>query len=600
MAESDRKESETAASSPSSSHNAGPNGLRAVKDRNCPYCGQAFTSSSLGRHLDLYIKPKNPKPPDGIHDVEGIRNLRGGITRRQPKANLKEGANINASGWLKEPANSEGTSKCGLTSKSTAPKLDNAILAESSAATSPTTTKDDEKYQTFLNAPNWQATGIINNLPPRVPSRSHAPTPTGQTQRMHEMRKDTMTGQKIQRPDYEVESMWKLQEDAEVGRAAELAFRELMSSLQAAQQKVESKQLFDGIDFLSLSFPALCLAILPEPPTLFSTTPFPGSESWALAPPGRKQFESLNRLVHQQIAAIREGDDSRFPSNLAFKHSMHVQRAYEHWQAMSDEERASAWTLETLRAFARMKEEKSATRQKLEAAHTRIRHLEAEFDRLSRFQLPREYLLYPPNTIPISAPTLKEFGNINPQSCMELASYDADAIINKWRAIVRAMKRRPLPSKDATQTASEPNPTDQRYESSNMNVRSSASMMRGDMILNGSVFGINGAMPRKEVATSALTTDNVAYETPPNPGTVMDDEEDCDTAANPKKPIVEDSECFSLSAERMALVKNGGQHGDKNDVINANGKRPIDPAAVYGRADGPKMYKDQRDGRPDG
>lgn len=58
---------------------------KAPKDKNCPYCGQAFTSSSLGRHLDLYIKSKNPKAPDGLHDVDEIRKLRGGITRRQPR-----------------------------------------------------------------------------------------------------------------------------------------------------------------------------------------------------------------------------------------------------------------------------------------------------------------------------------------------------------------------------------------------------------------------------------------------------------------------------------------------------------------------------------
>jgi protein-disulfide isomerase len=35
---------------------------KAPKDRNCPFCNQAFTSSSLGRHLDLYIKPKVSLP----------------------------------------------------------------------------------------------------------------------------------------------------------------------------------------------------------------------------------------------------------------------------------------------------------------------------------------------------------------------------------------------------------------------------------------------------------------------------------------------------------------------------------------------------------
>lgn len=62
--------------------------LKAAKDKNCPFCGQAFTSSSLGRHLDLYIRAKNPKAPDGIHVVDEIRKLRGGITRRQAKGSV--------------------------------------------------------------------------------------------------------------------------------------------------------------------------------------------------------------------------------------------------------------------------------------------------------------------------------------------------------------------------------------------------------------------------------------------------------------------------------------------------------------------------------
>ncbi|KAH7176042.1 hypothetical protein EDB81DRAFT_874859 [Dactylonectria macrodidyma] len=60
------------------------------KDKTCPYCGQAFTSSSLSRHLDLYIKEKNPKAPDGIHDADAIRKLREGITRRRPIGGRRE------------------------------------------------------------------------------------------------------------------------------------------------------------------------------------------------------------------------------------------------------------------------------------------------------------------------------------------------------------------------------------------------------------------------------------------------------------------------------------------------------------------------------
>jgi hypothetical protein len=70
--------------------NADPPLLKAPKDKNCPFCGQAFTSSSLGRHLDLYIRPKNPKAADGIHLVDEIRKLRGGITRRQAKGSISK------------------------------------------------------------------------------------------------------------------------------------------------------------------------------------------------------------------------------------------------------------------------------------------------------------------------------------------------------------------------------------------------------------------------------------------------------------------------------------------------------------------------------
>jgi hypothetical protein len=60
----------------------------ALKDRKCTFCRQTFTSSALGRHLDLYIRSKNPAKPDGIHLVDKILELRGGIKRRQAKSRV--------------------------------------------------------------------------------------------------------------------------------------------------------------------------------------------------------------------------------------------------------------------------------------------------------------------------------------------------------------------------------------------------------------------------------------------------------------------------------------------------------------------------------
>ncbi|KAF2772360.1 hypothetical protein EJ03DRAFT_266766, partial [Teratosphaeria nubilosa] len=329
MAENGEKEqTDTAASTPTSSHQDGraDAATKAPKDRSCPFCGQAFTSSSLGRHLDLYIKPKNPKPPDGVHDVEEIMKMRGGITRRQPKSGSKAAAaSVGASAWH-------------------------------STRSKDSTPQEKSGPRSVTNSSHWMNTGIIPNLPPRAPSRDTTDSnATGQAQRMQEMRQDS-AGQKTPRPEPDAESaesMWKLHEDAEVGRAAELALREILSSIHAARQRSEPKHLFEDVDFFALSFPGLCLAILPAPSTLFTPTPFPGGESWTLTPPGQKQYETLNRLVHAKVKEVQNGDISRFPDSLHFKHSLHLQGAFEHWQNMSEADQASVWTLETLRAFSK-------------------------------------------------------------------------------------------------------------------------------------------------------------------------------------------------------------------------------------------------------
>ena len=235
---------------------------------------------------------------------------------------------------------------------------------------------------------------MINDIPSKVPSRTNAATPTGQAQRVQDMRRDA-AGSRVQRPDYESEGMWKLQEAAEVGRAAELALREVLASLEAASRKTESKQLFEDVDFLSQSFPGLCLAILPAPSTLFSPTPFATADSWTLSPPGQRQFEAINRRVIEQVASKRNGVLENFKDSLVFRHSAHVQGAWEHWQCMSESDKASAWQLELCRAYARATDTRHALHFELEAAQTRIRHLEADYDRLSRCQLPREYLMHP-------------------------------------------------------------------------------------------------------------------------------------------------------------------------------------------------------------
>ncbi|RMY86698.1 hypothetical protein D0862_10853 [Hortaea werneckii] len=649
-----RPEHETGASTPTSSHHADSSSqnLRSAKDRSCPFCGQAFTSSSLGRHLDLYIKPRNPKPADGVHDVEEIKKLRGGITRRQPKANLKPGANINASGWGKngseagtpdpEPSGSGsggggGSGSAGKT-HSGRPSLHPrhglaARVTDASPEYEPPSKpmrEHQEPVQTSFNAPNWQATGVINDLPPRRPSSNPLQRHSeqfGQVQRIQQMRKDN-SGNRVQRPETEDLSTLKLQEAAEVGRAAELALREIMGSLEAAKAKTEPKQLFEDVDFFSLSFPGLCLALLPAPPTLFSSTPFPGPDTWTLKPPGPAQMESLSNALNHRIATVRNYNINNWLDSDVFRHNAHLQSAFEHWSQLSESQRQEAWTLETLRSMSRANETKEHKQTELEAAQNRIRHIEAEYDRLSRCQLPREYLLHPPNTVPTPAALLKEMQHSSSHLYAQAAAdvdYDADALLKKWRTAVQATQRR---STAPTAPASGGKPTHSAAAAGKAAARPdiinyerhetdpSSEQMKGDMIIQGAIFGVGGPMSRPNPGGNIHdspacdhTTVGWDYETPPNPGIVVDEmvdgEEDAaGEEAEDAEGEADDDDDNDEAAKHgnkpsSALVRHT-RSGIRNEKVNGvtglngNGKRPFGgPIATNGRAGGPKVLRER-------
>ncbi|KAI7157923.1 hypothetical protein KC349_g5230 [Hortaea werneckii] len=642
---------ETVASTPTSSHHADRDGssqsLRSAKDRSCPFCGQAFTSSSLGRHLDLYIKPRNPKPADGVHDVEEIKKLRGGITRRQPKANLKPGANINASGWGKngseagspdpEPSGrgSGGSGGGGSAGKahSSGPSLHPrhglaARVTDASPEYEPPSNPMREHrgpVQTSFNAPNWQATGVINDLPPRRPSSNPSQRhgeQFGQVQRIQQMRKDN-AGNRVQRLETEDISTLKLQEAAEVGRAAELALREIMGSLEAAKAKIEPKQLFEDVDFFSLSFPGLCLALLPAPPTLFSSTPFPGTNTWTLKPPGPAQMESLSNALVHRITTVRNYNVDNWLDSDVFRHNAHLQSAFEHWSQLSESQRQEAWTLETLRSMTRANETKEQEKTEFEAAQNRIRHLEAEYDRLSRCQLPREYLLHPPNTVPTPAALMKEMQHASSHSYAQAATdvnYDADALLGKWRTAVKATQRRSAAQAASTSGGRATHhgaagKADARNDIINYERHEkdpSSEQMKGDMIMQGAIFGVGGPMSRPkpggdihESSACDQTTVGWDYETPPNPGVVVEDEmvDGEEDAAGEEDEDAEgeaDDDDATKHGDRLssALVRqtrSGIRNEKVNGVtgLNGNGKRPLGATGTKCRAGGPKVLKER-------
>lgn len=186
----------------------------APKDKSCPYCGQAFTSSSLGRHLDLYIKEKNPKPPDGVHDVEAIKKLRGNITRRQPRGSI---------GGRRDGSTPAGTPKLGTKQDS--------IAQDSDGFRSPVLSKEGftvDATMKYLHPfqPTWEATGVMNDIPGKVADSAQDQTKRPAVQR-------TVSKQAIQKVQFDVKQ--KLADAMDTARAAELALRELVSSWRAAK-----------------------------------------------------------------------------------------------------------------------------------------------------------------------------------------------------------------------------------------------------------------------------------------------------------------------------------------------------------------------------
>lgn len=528
----DGKQDATAASSPASdgnndanSHEQGQDAAgRLPKDRECVFCGQAFTSSSLGRHLDLYIKPKNPKPADGVHNVDEIRKIRGGITRRQPRNSLK----------TREDSTAEKQDNANKSDRQWRETDDRGMLrtSDNTPAASPVLAREGSGRGVFVNTPSWQSTGVINNIPPRAPSRANTDAAaTGQAQRVQEMRRDTTSGVRTQRPAQEVEDVGKLREQAETGKAAEMALREIMGSLQAARRKIDPGPIYEDFDFFAQSFPGLCLNILPPPTTLFSPAPFASPESWSLKPPGQQQSEVMNRLFNERCREMR-AVDSRHPHDaVIFRHSAHLQGAFENWRLMSDKDQQAAWTLEALRCFTTSRDTNNKLKRRLADAEQHASHLESQYDRLARCQLPREWLVRPPKTTSISSSIAREMDKL-PGGSLD-TEYDPETIISRWRETARSVTRPPRQS-----TAHMPN----YAESAMKSAQGGGTSLPESMIMSGTVSGVGGPISRtgntdyhrlEHLGPNNRVQETVSYETPPHPGTILDDDESAPQTASP-------------------------------------------------------------------
>ncbi|KAF2117437.1 hypothetical protein BDV96DRAFT_490507 [Lophiotrema nucula] len=387
--------------------------LKAPKDKNCPFCGQAFTSSSLGRHLDLYIRQKNPKAPDGIHEVEEIKKIRSGITRRQVKA-----ASIKKEGG--------GTST---------PSKKQSVTGDASPTIVHSPSEADDslilpKTRPQFNDVSWQSNGApLRTLGAKTP----------------EVRRTV--SRQVQKA--ELDQRHKTTDDADTVQATEMALREVLKTVREANAKTSNVGLFD-FDPYTLSFPSLCLHILPAPPTLFSHTPFPTNETWSIHPPGKQQYDALNKQVRERLLAYQRqkqinqlyppnsnpstAHNSPLPTPPLFdpdpqKLFSHVTEAFTQWKALTEKQRQEAWQLEVLRAHARETDLRKEAEMSLENARREIEHLKA-----NRWSSGAPELS--PIRLNICPETSKELGKHG----LDFRNWDYDRLIEKWKGVVKEGK----------------------------------------------------------------------------------------------------------------------------------------------------------------
>ncbi|TGJ83529.1 hypothetical protein E0Z10_g5230 [Xylaria hypoxylon] len=425
--------STTAAESPAAQK------ISSSKDKSCPYCGQAFTSSSLGRHLDLYIKEKNPKPSDGIHDVDAIRKMRESITRRQPKGSHPR----HDRDWDRDNTN-PGTPASSSRKSPGATPASAPASAPDPITRPPAIPKDgqfavDTQSLRFPFQASWEATGVINDIPPTTGNHGSGSGSNWESLRataspgretsgrpQNPQRAPSRAAQRIQ-----FDTKQRLADAVDTARAAELALRELLSSMRAAKQHVDMNSLPFDFEPLALDFPALTLQCLEAPPTLFSSTPHPTSTSWSIQPPSQKQYEALQMYFRDEFhkwrvycatATTMSTEDLTYPpAETKFPRDMresvkraekaaallekqvqeHLQSTYHVWEQLPPQRRSELWGLELARSVGRRQKELDKLKEAQYATKQENANLKIQIEHLNQLQQPREFRIVPPATIPI-------------------------------------------------------------------------------------------------------------------------------------------------------------------------------------------------------
>ena len=210
-------------------------------------------------------------------------------------------------------------------------------------------------------------------------------------------------------------------------------------------------------DVQSQTYPSLCLQLLPPPPSLFSASPFPSQSSFPLEPPGAEHFDIVRQALRAKIAqwqsdqlsadsansqpgAFGMGLDSNMIARGVQQHEdislRHVELAYNHWLSHPPEEKRNVWQLEITRAFAREIEKRKSLDEQLARVQQETNQLRSQVERLGSCQWPREFALFPPDTLPLPRDVSRELDAKEDQANPHSPRWDYNNVVAKWKRVV--------------------------------------------------------------------------------------------------------------------------------------------------------------------
>lgn len=114
----------------------------------------------------------------------------------------------------------------------------------------------------------------------------------------------------------------------------------------------------------------------------------------------------------------------------------HLELAFKHWNNLPAETRRETWQLEITRAYAKEVENRKSSDEQLARVQQEANQLRAQIERLGSCQWPREYALFPPDTLPISRDVARELDASESQISANSTRWDYENVVAKWKRVV--------------------------------------------------------------------------------------------------------------------------------------------------------------------